>query len=69
MGDVPTWHPDEKKISLVRLVAFPASTGIGAAWAAVVQVRLSMTWTAVARNMTSAMNVMGIFPASVTNDF
>jgi len=69
MGDVPTWHPDEEKISLVPLVVFRAFTGIGAAWAAAVQVRLSMTWIAVARNMTSAMSVMGIFHANVTNDF
>ena len=68
MGDVQTWHSDEKKITLIRLVAFRASTGIGAVWAAVVQVLLSMTWIAVARNMTSAMSVMDIFHASVTSD-
>lgn len=68
MGDVQTWHSDERKITLVPLVAFRAFTGIGVALAAAVQVRQSMTWTAAARNMTSAMNVMGIFHASVTND-
>lgn len=69
MGDVQTWHPDEiKKITLVPLVAFHASTGIGVVWAAAVQLSLSMTWIVVASNMTTAMNVMGIFHASVTSD-
>lgn len=69
MGDVQTWHSDEiKRITLVPLVAYLASTGIGVVWAAAVQVSLSMKWIAVASNMTSAMNVMGIFHASVTTD-
>jgi len=68
MGDVQTWHPDEKKIILVSSVVFRASTGIGVVWAAAVQVSLSMTWIVVVRNMTSAMSVMDIFHASVTSN-